>query len=100
MSKLYLEQIPLQNIILPELRNLQNKLNDIKESLKAINSPVGHQSLNHCFNKINRSQTNLKNIENWLLESMKQYNEVMLKMNQEVNLIPKSDLKKRESIIR
>lgn len=100
MSKLYIDQERIQNIVLTELHQVKPEISKVLNDVNRINTPVGRDYQNQCANLLRQSEKELEEVEQMLQRSLRLYAEAINSMNEKVNKIEIYRIKKRVSKIK
>ena len=93
MSKLYLNSDPVYKVVLPSIRSSINSLNKAINSFNTSNVP--NEFSNKAFSNRNammQIKKDLENLEMWLNSSVRQFDDLEVKMSQLANSLPIDDI--------
>ena len=100
MSKLYFDSFRIENVILPEIVQVQEDLSLLNREIKNITVPVGSSSFQNGCSILAECSTEIKKLRGWLDKNIKNMEQTMKDMNSFVDDCEKLEIKPRVSKIR
>lgn len=102
MSKVNLNFGPIETTCIPAIDNAMGHINEAVRALQQTSVPGDFYRRTELLNTIanlNSYVSSLNNVKGWLVESNKNYNSMIDKLETQANQLPVDQVKKRNSII-
>ena len=103
MSKLVFKEQVLSDVVLQSLTNFINDMNQASQKTYSMSVPSGfskYTEMANCKSSIIQLTKELQELQAWINSSCKKFDNALSSMNNEVLLLPQSQLQVRKEVVR